>query len=92
MAKVINCQCGATVRGENDDELVENAEVHMNAEHPNLVGKMSRDQLLAMASEAAPRRSRLGADAAGPVRRAPPLLVSRCDLAFASAPGSPSRA
>jgi len=54
MAKVINCQCGATVRGETDDELVKNAEAHMNAEHPNLAGKMSRDQLLSMASEEAP--------------------------------------
>ncbi len=40
MAKVINCQCGATVRGETDDELVAASEHHMQTEHPNLVGKV----------------------------------------------------
>ena len=50
MAKVINCQCGATLRGDSDDELVANAENHMQTEHPNLVGTMSREQILAMAS------------------------------------------
>ena len=49
MAKVINCQCGATVRGETDDDLIAAAERHMETEHPNLVGKMGREQLLAMA-------------------------------------------
>ncbi len=49
MAKVINCQCGATVRGETDDDLIAAAERHMETEHPNLVGKMDREQLLAMA-------------------------------------------
>jgi predicted small metal-binding protein len=51
MAKVINCQCGATLRGDSDDELVAAAENHMQTEHPNLVGKMSREQLLSMASD-----------------------------------------
>ena len=49
MAKLINCQCGATVRGETDDELVAAAETHIKTEHPNLVGKMGREQFLAMA-------------------------------------------
>ena len=51
MAKVINCQCGATVRGETDDELVAASETHMKTEHPNLVGKMSREQILSMATK-----------------------------------------
>jgi hypothetical protein len=51
MAKVINCQCGATLRGETDDELVAAGEHHMETEHPNLVGTLSREQLLAMATE-----------------------------------------
>jgi hypothetical protein len=51
MAKVINCQCGATVRGENEDELVAAAQQHMETEHPNLVGKFGREQLLAMAKD-----------------------------------------
>ena len=49
MAKVINCQCGATVRGETDDDVVAAAEQHMKTEHPNLVGQISREQLLSMA-------------------------------------------
>ena len=54
MAKVINCQCGATLRGETDDEIVAASENHVQTEHPNLVGKMSREQVLAMAEEEAP--------------------------------------
>jgi predicted small metal-binding protein len=53
MAKVINCQCGATLRGDSDDELVAVAQNHIQTEHPNLVGKMSREQLLSMASDEA---------------------------------------
>jgi predicted small metal-binding protein len=52
MAKVINCECGQVVHGENDDELIRNAEEHVNRDHPDLVGKISRDDLLAMAEEA----------------------------------------
>lgn len=51
MAKVINCECGYVVRGENDDELVQNAEAHIRSEHPDMVG-VSREQLLGMAEEA----------------------------------------
>jgi predicted small metal-binding protein len=52
MAKLINCECGQVVRGETDDELVAAAEEHINNNHPELVGKVSRDDLLAMAEEA----------------------------------------
>lgn len=52
MAKLINCECGHVVRGENDEELVRNAEEHINRDHPELVGKVSRDDLLGMAEEA----------------------------------------
>ena len=52
MAKVINCDCGYVVRGENDDELVTNAEEHMRTDHPDMVGKVDREQLLGMAEEA----------------------------------------
>jgi predicted small metal-binding protein len=53
MAKLINCECGFVVRGADDDELVRNAEEHMNRDHPDMVGKVSRDDLLGMAEEAA---------------------------------------
>ena len=52
MGKLINCECGQIVRGENDDEVVANAEAHMRQDHPDLVGKVSREDLLAMAEEA----------------------------------------
>ena len=52
MAKVINCECGYKVEGADDDELVANAEQHMQSDHPEMAGKMSRDQVLAMAEEA----------------------------------------
>jgi hypothetical protein len=52
MAKLINCECGQVVGGETDDELIANAEAHINRDHPELVGKISRDELLGMAEEA----------------------------------------
>jgi predicted small metal-binding protein len=51
MAKQIDCACGQVVTGENDDELVANAEAHMREMHPELAGTMSREQVLAMATE-----------------------------------------
>ncbi len=52
MAKVINCECGETVRAESDDELVARVERHVGESHPELVGKMSREDVLGMAEEA----------------------------------------
>jgi predicted small metal-binding protein len=52
MAKVVNCPCGESMRGENDDELVTNVEAHVQQAHPEMVGQMSREQVLAMAEEA----------------------------------------
>ncbi len=52
MAKVVNCKCGVTVRGENDDELVANVEAHVQSDHPEMVGKMTREDVMAMAEEA----------------------------------------
>ena len=52
MAKLINCECGRVVRGETDDELIAAAEEHINRDHPDLVGKVSREDLLGMAEQA----------------------------------------
>jgi predicted small metal-binding protein len=52
MAKLINCECGQVVRGDTDDELLANAEAHIDRDHADLVGKISRDDLLSMAEEA----------------------------------------
>ncbi len=51
MAYVINCDCGYTVRGEDEDEVVAGAEAHIQDAHPDMVGKMSRDDILAMAEQ-----------------------------------------
>lgn len=52
MPKLINCECGYVVRGSDDDELIRNAEDHIKRNHPDLVGKLSRDDLLGMSEEA----------------------------------------
>ena len=50
MPKKIDCDCGTTVRGVDDDQLVANAEDHMRAAHPDME-PFTREQLLAMAKE-----------------------------------------
>ena len=52
MAMKVDCPCGETVRGETDDELVGNVEQHVQDKHPDMVGTMSREQILGMAVEA----------------------------------------
>lgn len=51
MAKVIRCQCGFLGRGETVQEAAAAIEVHIRSDHPELVGKVSRDDLIAMAEE-----------------------------------------
>jgi hypothetical protein len=49
--KLINCVCGVIVEGDDDDELWNNAQQHLSVDHPDLVGKVSRDDILAQAEE-----------------------------------------
>ena len=49
MSKVIRCECGLVCEGETDDELLANAERHVSEQHPELVGRILREDLLAMA-------------------------------------------
>ena len=51
MSKTINCECGQVVHADSDDELVEKVSRHVESDHPDLVGKLSRDDILAMAQE-----------------------------------------
>jgi len=51
MSYVINCECGATVRAENEDSLVSQVEAHVADAHPELQGKMTRDDILAMSQQ-----------------------------------------
>jgi predicted small metal-binding protein len=49
--KQIPCVCGCVVRGDDDEELWQNAQEHIREDHPELVGKVSRRDLLAQAEE-----------------------------------------
>ena len=49
MGKLFNRECGQVIRGETDEELLDRAEAHVNRDHPDLVGKITRADLLAMA-------------------------------------------
>ncbi len=49
--KVVHCPCGKNVEGESDEQLVTNVQEHIGAEHPDLVGKYSTEQILEMAHE-----------------------------------------
>lgn len=51
MAKLIKCECGLSLRGESDDEVITAAEQHIQENHPDLVGTVSRDQLQAWVQE-----------------------------------------
>ena len=52
MAKLVNCECGQTVRASDEDDLVAQVEAHVERDHPELVGKLSRDDIVAMSEEA----------------------------------------
>ena len=49
--KRIKCVCGKVVEGKDDDELWAKAQAHLAADHPDLVGKVSREDILARAEE-----------------------------------------
>lgn len=51
MGKRIDCECGEVVKAATDDELVAKVDEHVRSDHPELVGKLSRDDVLAMAVE-----------------------------------------
>ena len=51
MGMVVNCECGEIVRADGDDELVAKVEQHVAAAHPELVGQMTRADILGMAEE-----------------------------------------
>jgi predicted small metal-binding protein len=50
MAKGFECERdGVVIRGEDDDELIANVQHHVADAHPDLVGKLSRDDVLTIA-------------------------------------------
>ena len=49
--KRINCVCGKVVEGKDDDELWAEAQAHLGTDHPDLVDRVSREDILAQAEE-----------------------------------------
>jgi predicted small metal-binding protein len=49
MARLISCECGHVIRAENDEDLLNRAEGHISQSHPELAGKVTPSDLLAMA-------------------------------------------
>jgi hypothetical protein len=49
MAMIMTCECGEVSRAETDEELVAIVERHVAEQHPDLAGKLSHDDILAMA-------------------------------------------
>lgn len=53
MAKEFECERdGIVIRGADDDELAAKVERHLVQVHPDLVGKVSREDIVAAAKEA----------------------------------------
>lgn len=51
MAKVITCDCGYVMRADTEAEVVSEAREHIRSDHPDLVGDVSDDDLVAMIEE-----------------------------------------
>ena len=49
--KRLSCLCGKVFEAEDDDELWAKAQSHLAVDHPDLVGKVSREDILAQAEE-----------------------------------------
>jgi predicted small metal-binding protein len=52
MGYLINCECGAQIRADSEESLVLQVERHVAEAHPALKGKMTREDILAMAEQA----------------------------------------
>ena len=51
MAWRIVCMCGYVIQGTDDDELWRSAREHMAVLHPELVGNVTREDILAQAEQ-----------------------------------------
>jgi predicted small metal-binding protein len=51
MTKIINCECGYVARGETEDEVVVQIQDHMREDHPDLLEKVSREDLVGWIEE-----------------------------------------
>ena len=51
MGKAVKCECGELVQASTDKEVIERVHAHVDAKHPDLVGKLTDSDILAMAQE-----------------------------------------
>jgi len=51
MAKVINCACGETIRGESEDEVLDKAEQHVRDVHADTADQCPRETLAGMVQD-----------------------------------------
>ena len=51
MRRIIHCECGQVIRAESDDKLISAVQAHVKSDHPDLVGKLSEQDILAMSEE-----------------------------------------
>lgn len=49
MSWAVHCECGETVRAQDETGVIEQVKEHVGAKHPDLVGKLTEGQILAMA-------------------------------------------
>jgi predicted small metal-binding protein len=52
MARIANCECGYVARGSDDEEVLADLDAHIRRDHPEMVGKYERQQLLDLIEEA----------------------------------------
>ncbi len=45
MDRQVKCECGYVARGSDDDEVVTTIRDHMRTDHPELLDKVSDDQI-----------------------------------------------
>jgi predicted small metal-binding protein len=46
MTKLIRCECGFVARGETDDQVIDVIQGHMATDHPAVLDRVSRQDLL----------------------------------------------
>jgi predicted small metal-binding protein len=51
MGRIIVCECGTTVRGDTDQELLAEGRRHMASNHPAVAEQIDDQQLLALSQE-----------------------------------------
>jgi predicted small metal-binding protein len=51
MAKQITCECGFVARAETDEAVIAQIREHMRSDHPELLNKVSQEDLLGWIEE-----------------------------------------